>query len=640
MTPNFHRRPHWSRALSGVVFFSALTCICRSQTTSPPPVEAASTAQATIARSEKQKAQAADAYLDGARMLERQDYSAAEKHFARALQLDPNKRDYVTALALTREHHITDLVQHAGRERLLGHPDQAESLLADARAIDPSSVLVTQHGLSSSNSSASQNQPWSPSAPVLAGSIVLTPNPARKSFHLHNDVQQVIRSITADYGIRVNFDDSVTKKDLRFDFEDAPYGQVMPILLRMDHLFAVPLDPTSILIARDNPENRQRLERQLEETIFLPAMSAEEMSQLGNVVRTIFDVKQATIQNSLGNMVIRAPEPTLNAINLTLADLLDNSAEVLLELKLYSVDITHGRTTGLSLPQQIGAYNVASQAQSLVTANQTLVNTAIAQGLVPSGASILQIAEFLIASGAATSPLLTSTLGIFGGGITTTGVYATGGATLNFGLTSSDTRALDDIQVRVSDRQPADFRIGSRYPITTATYSTGATANSSSLAGVSINGVSAATLLNQFAGSGQTIPQIQYEDIGLTLKATPYVTKNGAINLKLDLKIEALAGGSLDNIPILNNRQFVSDVTVSDGESALLISNVNRSEARAINGIPGLSELPGFQSAADQNVEADTSQLVLLLTPHIVRRRSNLTVGPRIPFTPERAAAN
>jgi general secretion pathway protein D len=630
-------RPFRTRVISGIACVCLLCAPYRGLTQSPaPPGTAAPVVKQSDKKTEKQKAQGADAYLAGALMLDRRDYPAAEKHFARALSLSPDNYDYITALALAREHRVTDLVQHAGRDRLEGHADQAESLLAQAHLLAPDNAIVAQHFIPASRPS----EPWLTEAPVLAGAITLMPASGTKSFHLHGDIQEAVRGVASGYGIRAVFDNSAIHQNLRFDLEDVAYTQAMPLLLRMGKLFAVPLDATSVIVASDTPDNRQRLERQLQETIYIPGMTTEQLSDFGNIVRNIFDVKQATVQNNLGNIIIRAPEQTINAINLTFADLLDGGGEVLLELKLYSVDITHGRNTGVSVPTQIGAYNVASQAQSLVTANQTLVNQAIAQGLIPATASVLQIAEYLIGSGVVTSALLSSTIGIFGGGITTTGVYATGGVTLNFGLTASDTRALDDIQVRVADRQPAEFRLGSRYPITTSTYSTGVTPNSSSLAGININGVSAQSLLSQFSGSGQTIPQIQYEDLGLTLKATPTIMKTGAINMKLDLKIEALAGGALDNIPFLNNRQLVSDVTVNDGETALVVSNVNRSESRAINGIPGLSELPGFQNASDQTVEADTSQLVLLLTPHIVRRRSDILAGPRIAFTPARTAAS
>ncbi len=598
-----------------------------SQTPSTPPL------------SEKQRSQATDAYLSGAKALDRADYAAAEQHFSQALQLSPANTDYVTALAIAREHQVTSLVQQAGRERLGGRIVSAEALLSQARTLDPTNAIVAQHP---DPKLPTHHESWLAQAPTLAGAIALTPSSERKDFHLHADVQEVVRGVASAYGLRTVFDDSVVPQDMRFYLEDVPYPTAMPLLMQMGHLFSVPLDATSILVARDTPENRQKFEHLLEETIFVPGMSAEQMTELGNVVRVIFDIKQATVQNNAGSIIVRAPQATLNALNLTLADLLDGSTQIMTELKLYSVDITHNRNTGLSLPQQIGAYNVASEAQSLVTANQSLVDQAIAQGLIPATASTLQIVEYLIGSGVATSTLLSSTLGIFGGGITTTGVYATGGATLNFGLNSSDTRALDDIQLRAGDRQPSTFRIGTRYPITTSTYSTGAAATSSSLAGVKINGVSASTLLNQFlgSGSGQTIPQIQYEDLGLTLVTTPFVTRTDSIHMKLDLKIEALSGGSLDNIPILNSRQFVSEITLHDGETALLLSSASRSEVRAINGIPGISELPGFQDASALDVEADTSQLVLLLTPHIVHRRAGNLRGPRIAFTAPREATS
>jgi type II secretory pathway component GspD/PulD (secretin) len=111
------------------------------------------------------------------------------------------------------------------------------------------------------------------------------------------------------------------------------------------------------------------------------------------------------------------------------------------------------------------------------------------------------------------------------------------------------------------------------------------------------------------------------------------VQKSGNISMHLDLKIEALAGTALNDIPVLASRQFVSDITVPDGTTALLASTLSKSESAAISGLPGLGELPGFQTAtADKNGETDTSEVVLLITPHVVRRRSNLIAGPMIPL--------
>jgi general secretion pathway protein D len=605
----------------------------------PPPSAAASPTakphvQPTPATPSRRDAQAADnAYLAGAGLVVKRDLAGAENQFRKAVKLDPANRDYALALALTHQQHVTELVQAAGKARLLGQHEKAETLLAEAVLLDPQSSLVNQHrdpGLPP-KAFHPEIEPWIHDAPALAGPITLRPKPIAQSFHLKSDEQDVVRQVLAGYGVRAEFDESVTRENLRFDMDNAPYDRTVPILLNMTHLFAVPLDSTSVIIAKDTAENRQRLERQLQETIYIPGMTNEEMDELGNVVRNVFDVKQLTVEKSAGSLVLRAPQDTMTYINLTLADLIDGGSQVMIELKLYSVNKTNQRNIGAQVPQQIGIYSVASAAGNIVSSNQSLVTQAIAQGLIPAGSSNITIALALIASGLVQSALLTSTVGFFGGGLTQTGVTTNQNLAFNLALTSSDTRALDDIQVRVGNGQTATFRVGERYPITTATYSSGLTGSASALSNVSINGVSAASLLNSASATTATIPEIQYEDLGLTLKATPTVQKSGAIKMHVDLKIESLTGGSLDNIPLLNSQQFTSDVTVDDGETALMASSLNKSETAAISGLPGLGELPGFQTAlSDTTTMLNTSSLILLITPHVTRRRSNISAGPRI----------
>jgi general secretion pathway protein D len=613
-----------SRA-STIARWTATLALCTaSLAQTPAPIGAATKHQTQAAE---------DAYLAGARLLEHNDLTGAELQFDKATKLNPANNDYARAYAVIHQRHVTELIQESGKARLLGQNEKAEALLAEARLLDPQNDIVGQSVDSGSLPKVfhPEIEPWIRDAPSIAGPITLLPIPGPKSFHLRSDEQDVVRQVLSGYGIHATFDDSVQRQNLRFDLDDSTYEKTVPILLSMAHLFAVPLDSKSVLIAKDTPDNRQKFERQLQETIYIPGMTNEQMDELGNVVKNVFDVKQVNIDKSAGTLVIRAPEETLTYVNLTLADLIDGGSEVMIDLKLYAVDKTNERNIGAQLPQQIGLYNVASSAQNLVNANQTLVNQAIAQGLIPAGASNIAIALALVASGLVQSTLLSSTIGFFGGGLTQTGITVNQNPAFNLALTSSDTRALNNVQIRVGDRQAATFRIGERYPITTATYSSGLSTVSSALSGVSINGVSATSLLNAAVGTPITIPQIQYEDIGLTLKATPTVQRSGAIKMHIDLKIEALTGGAVNNIPILNSQQFASDVTVDDGDTALMVSSLTKSEAASINGLPGLGELPGFQTAtADKITTTDSSNLILLITPHVTRRRPNLTAGPRI----------
>ena len=644
MTYPAHPRAAVTRCTAALAIVSlSLTTLAQAppQTTQTPPTTSSTQQPTAPAKAvqpaanlpSKHQIEAAEtAYLEGARLLDHKDLSGAETEFTKANRLDPANRDYALALSLTHQRHVVELIQQAGKARLLGQNEKADTLFAEARLLDPQNEIASQNVDPSATPKVfrPEVEPWIREGPALAGPVTLLPDAGLKTFHLRADEQDVLKQVFSGYGIRTSFDESVGKQDLRLDLDDTPYRQAVPIVLEMVHAFAVPLDSRSVIIAKDTPENRQRLERQLQETIYIPGMTNEQMEELGNVVKNVFDVKQLTVEKSSGNLVIRAPEQTLTYVNLTLADLIDGGSEVMIELKLYSVDRTNQRNIGAQLPQQLGVYSVSGAAENLVTANQTLVNQAISEGLVPAGSSNLVIALALIASGLVQSTLLSSTVGFFGGGITETGVTNNQNPTFNLALNSSDTRALDDIQVRVGDHQTATFRLGERYPITTSTYSSGVTGNTSGLAGVSINGVSVSSLLNSSLSS-VTIPQIQYEDIGLTLKATPSVQRSGAISMHLDLKIEALSGGSISNIPILNSQQFVSDVTVGDGDTALLVSTLTRSQAAAISGAPGLGELPGFQSlTADTVTNTNSSELILLVTPRVTRLRSRIGAGPRI----------
>jgi Flp pilus assembly secretin CpaC len=417
--------------------------------------------------------------------------------------------------------------------------------------------------------------------------------------------------------------------------ENVSYRQAVAALTTMAQVFLVPVDEATVLVARDDAGERQRLERQLEETIYLPGATAEQINEMVQVLKSIFNIKQINPQLALGAIVVRAPETVLAPMNRTLEGLMDASGEVVVEVRLYEVDTSKMLNAGANVPNQLGVYNVDQAAAQLVSQNSALVQQAIAQGLISATASNFEIAAALIGSGLVKSSLLNSTIGIFGGGITQTGITETGSIAINLGLNSSDTRALDDVQLRVGDREPAKFREGTRFPVTTSTYTTGGISGAASALGnlgnASINGVSLASLLSQFTGSGSaTIPQVSYEDLGVTLEATPTILKSGRINMLLRLKIEALSGSSVNGIPVLQSREFDSNLTVAEGQSAMMASHVSNSEVAAMTGAPGLSELPGFQLPENVNTNRQTMQLVVVVTPHVVRRRSDILAGPRM----------
>ncbi len=617
--------------------------------TDAPAVVRSAPAQTEITEiSAKGRRDADDAYLKGARALERRDLPEAEQQFARAVRLNPQNRDYALAFAVTREHRLTDLVQQAAKARQTGQAEEADRLLKRAREIDPQNAVVLQHfspdgALAPAPSLDAEAVPGAASrladAVSLAGPVKLEPSTDRHSFHLHVSAHDLLVQIAQAYGVRSTVVDPLGSGNagqvLRFDLDDANFAQALRTAETLTHTFSVPLQPKELLFAGDTPENRAQYMPLVEETLYLPGTSATDMAEYANLARNVFNLRVVNAVTNSGSLVLRGDEDTLGNVNATFADLIDGGSDVLLDLTLYEVDKSRINNVGVQLPSSLGAFPVAATAQNLINANQSLISEAVANNLITltgnAYTDALTELEFLLASGTVSSSQFTNLLGVFGhyGGLPLAGVFLGSSTTLNASLTSSDVRLLDTVQLRIGDKADGQFRAGTRYPIETGIYSSSVPSSvSSAVAGLSVNGTSVSSLLSQYLGTGaSSIPQIQYEDLGLTLKATPQILRTGEVSVKLDFKLEALGSGSINSLPILNSRQLTSTITVPRGQTAMLASNVNSTELRAISGLPFLSEIPGFEST-NKSTEKDSMELLIMLTPHIVRNK-NLQITSR-----------
>ena len=591
--------------------------------------------------SPRKRAEAEKLYLDGARKLEASSFASAEKDFARASELDPAHTEYVAAVLLAREHRVTRLLQESIQTRALD-PTASSRLLKQAEALSPENPRVQQETASAAlRSSQDSAEPTRVRRVKLAGTIHLQPRPGRQSFHTRANSLTLASMVGTAFGVRVVGDTDLHSVDARLDLDAVDFADAMEALRFATGTMFVPLDEHTLLLADDTAANRARLERLTEETIELPGYTVEQINDLANVAKQIFDMKQVSVSQSLGKMTLRAPADVMESLNHVFDDLLDRSADVVFNIKLYAVSKDHVRNLGVVLPQQVNAFSLAAEAQTIVSQNQALIQQLIASGLIPSTASTTTIAEYLVlVAGLGSSSLLSNSFLLLGGGLTTAALSLGGSnAAINLALTQSEARELEDTELRCADHGSATMKNGTRYPIQTSIYTDIASPTAAGgLAGISVNGVSLSGLLSQYLGTNGSltgsgvVPQVEYEDLGLTVKAEPRIQPSGDVKVHIELTLTSLAGQSLNGIPVLTNRQFTNDMTVRDGETALMVSYANESELRAASGIPGLSELPGFQAPTNVNAEKTTGDLVVLITPHIVRFGHRGQVGPQVPL--------
>jgi general secretion pathway protein D len=125
-------------------------------------------------------------------------------------------------------------------------------------------------------------------------------------------------------------------------------------------------------------------------------------------------------------------------------------------------------------------------------------------------------------------------------------------------------------------------------------------------------------------------PASEYQDIGVKVKATPILHDNNEVTLQLEFEIRALAGTSVDGIPVISNRTLSQTVRVKEDEATLIGGLLDVEQTRTITGLPGFAEIPGAAGYAfsQHNNTLQDTELLILVTPRKLRLppRSSRTI--------------
>ncbi|HEV2215188.1 MAG TPA: hypothetical protein VGR64_07850 [Terracidiphilus sp.] len=609
-------------ALTGLLVLASLPAFAAQQpaAASPQTAKTAPDSSSSTASSkpitDRDRRRAAGIYLHASKLFEQSHFSQSRQLYEQAAALVPSNNDYALAARIARSHQVADLLHSATQDRIHGNITAARAALTKALLLDPGSVLVAEH--LASTPLPPSDSPYGDSAGDFAAVPELQPTAAAGTFHLRLPRTQLIRSIFSAYGIQPTITSDVSDEPIPFNIDRATFPQVLRALSLATSTFWVTLDAHRVLVAPDTPLNRLRYERQELETIYLPGTNNDERTQIGNMARNLFGVSHVSVQQSNGTLTLRAPTRTLDDFNTTLRSLLAGSSQVMLNVRLIQLAHTSLRNTGVIPPQQITAFNVYAEEQAILNANQALVQQIISSGLAAPG-DTLAILAILLASGQVSNSIFSNGVALFGGGLTLSGL-SPGSISANLSLNSSSSRELDDVQLRVANDEAGTFLSGLRYPITTSSYSNLGSSNLNS-PGLTTAGTSSAlsSLLSSLQGASQTIPQVDYQDLGLSVKATPGVMRNGDVALTLDVKITSLTGTSINGLPVLTNRSYSGVVTLKEGSAVVVMSELDHQESLALSGTPGLSEIPGLNDITGRQNEKDYSTLLLIISPHVLR---------------------
>jgi len=521
----------------------------------------------------------------------REQYEAAFEFYKQAFEMKPKDLRYKASFQRMRFKAAATVVHHGVLLREQGKLQEALAEFQKAAQIDPSLFSAHQEMKRTEQMIDNANNPPTPAAgppnnlerrikeapgPVELAAISTVPITVK----LTEDSKVIYQTIGQLAGINVLFDYDYTSRRIKVELNGVTLEEALQITALESKTFWRPVTANTIFVAQDNPAKRKELEQSVLKTFYLSNLSAPtELQDVVNAIRAVLDVQRVQQLLSQNALVVRGTPDQIALAEKLVEDLDKARPEVIVDIAVLQVSKDKSRTLGLNPPTSA----TVTLQSNINTTTSTTGTTGTTTG---SGASGLEL----------------NTLG----NLNATDFQVTiPSANLSAVMGASDTKMLQNPQVRALDNQKATLKIGERVPVATGSFQPG-------IGGVGIN-----PLVNT---------QFQYLDVGVNIDVTPHVHADRQVTLKITMEISSVVGqSSIGGIsqPIIGQKKIEHEIRLADGESSLIGGIFDDSQTKSLSGIPGLAQIPILGYFFGQKTQ-DHSQdeTVFAITPHIIRGAS------------------
>lgn len=495
---------------------------------------------------------------DSARGAGRFDEAAAIYH--RVLKLDENTQRATDGLqALESARRRNAVVAKAEEALKAGDPEQAERLVRGVLSEDPSHAGAS--GIKRNiDEAASKTRA---ADPVLKA---IFKKPVTLEFKDAN-LKSAFEVISRTSGINFIFDKDV-KSDLKTTIfvKDSSIEDVINMMLVTNQLEKRMLNDNTVLIYPNIPAKVKDYQELTVKTFYLTNADPKQMM---NTIKTMLKTRDIVIDERLNTLTIR---DTPNAIRLAEKLVASNDMadpEVVLEVEVLEIKRSRLTELGIQWPNQFTVLNILNS-NTVTSSGGTVVATT---PTVSTAQLTLQNLRHINSA----------SIGI-------------PNPSINLRGEDSDTNLLANPRIRVRNREKAKIHIGDRVPVITTT----ATAN---------------------VGVAESVT---YLDVGLKLEVEPRIYPDNDVAMKVGMEVSSIVREIKSSTGTLTyqlgTRDASTTLRLKDGETQALAGLINNEDRASASKVPGLGDIPllGHLFASHRN-EGSKTEIVLLITPHIVR---------------------
>lgn len=535
-----------------------------------------------------------------------QNLDEAFYEFEEASRLVPQNVEYLTAREMTRQHLAGMHLERGNSELLKGRQVEAMAEFRTALNLDPQNEFAQQR-ISDAVGPVPVHTAGPPQMVASTDALAAKPVDGHHDIHYRGDSRGLLTAAAASYGMTVVFDDTVPSRRVRFDIENADFATAMRAASAVTKTFAVALEDTVLFACADTPDNHRLFDRMGMRSFYVSGGSAQDLTELMNSLRTLFEFKFASLNAASSTVTLRGPQAALEAATQFLGQLNSPRPEVMLDVKVFQVSHTYTRNIGLHVPNNFNLFNIPVAALTALGGQniQDLINQLIASGGI-NQAGNETIAALLAQLQGQQNSIFSQPLATFGGGLTFMGL-SLDQLSAALSMNESSVRSLDHVHLRASQEKDATFKLGSRYPILNASF-----------APVFNNAAISQAIGNQSFTAA--FPSVSYEDIGLTVKAKPRVHNNSDVALELEVQFRTLGSTNANGIPVIFNREYKGGILLKDGEPAVVAGMITASDQKSLSGLPAFSTIPGLGALTSQkSKQEEDDELLILITPYVIR---------------------
>ena len=366
----------------------------------------------------------------------------------------------------------------------------------------------------------------------------------------------------------VNF---ILDKDLRPEqrvsifVKQVTFDKALSMLLESNQLDRKIINENTVIVYPRNPQKSQEYEELVVKTFYL---TNADPKQTSNMLRTILKVRDIFVDDRLNMMVVRDTPENIRLAEKLIAsqDLAD--PEVLLDVTVVEIKRSKILDLGIQPPSQLG----------LITPREIVGDASVALPLTLQSFTHLNRSNISVG----------------------------GTPSVNFNQSVSNLNVLANPSIRVRNREKAKIHVGDRVPIISAS-------------------------LPATTGGGTT-ETITYVDVGIKLEVEPNIYLEGSVAIKVALEVSSLGQATTTKngtlVYQIGTRNTSTLLRLKDGETQLLAGLINDQDRKAVNGLPGLADLPLIgRLFASHKDEREKTEIVLSITPHIVRNIERPSAG-------------